>query len=184
MKKIYSKAALGLVAVIFLFAVASFLRENWSANETPGVVERFLANWALSRARQGQSDVRNPLQASAENLEEGRQHYEKQCAFCHGLDGKGQGESGVQFYPPVPSLIDPQNEASDGQMQAIVKQGIRYTGMPSFAKVLSQDEMWKAILWVRHLAQQPPAGEQTPINQEKEQDVHPNPPQSPPAEAQ
>ena len=172
LRKTSSKLALGLVVIIFIFAVASFLRENWGANETPGVVETFLAKWALSRARQSESDLHNPFQPTQENLEEGRKLYEKQCAFCHGQDGKGQGETGIQFYPPVPSLIDPQNERTDGQVHSIVDKGIRYTAMPSFAKELRADEMWKVVLWVRRLRQQPPPTEaltsQTPDRAESD----------------
>ncbi len=155
MKKIHSKLALGLVALIFVYAIASFLRENWSASETPGIVETLIAKWALSRARQAESGAHNPFQPTEENLQEGRQHYEKQCAFCHGLDGKGQSQNaGIQFYPPVPSLVDRESEMTDGQVQSIVNKGIRYTAMPSFAKVLRPEEIWKVVLWVRRLPQQ------------------------------
>ncbi len=152
MKKTFSKIALALVALVFGFALVSFLRENWSAADTPGVVETFLARLALSRARSAESNLKNPLQPAPENLEAGRHHYEKECAFCHGLDGKGQGQTGIQFYPPVPSLVGRASEMSDGQIQSIVSKGIRYTAMPSFAKELSTEEIWKVVLWVRHLA--------------------------------
>ena len=157
MKKPYTKLALGLVAMVFLFAIISFLSENWSANESPGVVETFLAKWALSRARQSERGMPNPFQPNEENLQDGRQRYEKQCAFCHGLDGKGQqAQTGIQFYPPVPSLVDKENEMSDGQIHSIISKGIRYTAMPSFAKALREEEIWKVVLWVRRLPQQPP----------------------------
>lgn len=162
MKKIYTKVALGLIVVVFLFAIVSFLSENWSASESPGIVETFLAKWALSRARQSQSEIRNPLQPTEANLQEGRQEYEKQCAFCHGLDGSGQNQTGVRFYPPVPSLTDRKNEMTDGQIHAVVTNGIRYTAMPSFQKALSPEEIWKVVLWVRHLPQQPAQAQQSP----------------------
>ena len=155
MKKTYTKVALVLVVLVFLFAVASFLRENWGADATPGAVETFLAKLLLGHARGGEN-VPNPLQPTQENLQEGRQLYEKQCAFCHALDGKGQSTNGIQFYPPVPSLIDHPSEMADGQIEATINKGIRYTAMPSFAKVLSQEERWKVVLWVRRLSQQPP----------------------------
>ena len=169
MKKIYTKMALGLVVAIFLFAIASFLRGNWSASESPGMLETFLAKWALSRARQTEGETPNPFQPTEGNLQEGRQHYEKQCAFCHGLDGRGQGQTGVQFYPPVPSLMDRENEMTDGQIHSIVTKGIRYTAMPSFAKGLTPEEIWKVVLWVRHLPQQPPQAHQSPVPELKKQ---------------
>ena len=153
LRKRYAGVALGLVALVFVVAIVSFLRENWSASQTPGAVERFLARWLLSRSLPAENLERNPIPPTPENLEAGRQLYEQQCAFCHGTEGRGQSPNGLQFYPPVPSLIDPQLDLSDGQMHFITSQGIRYTAMPSFAQVLSEEEIWQALLWVRQLAQ-------------------------------
>jgi len=152
LKKIFTKLALALVALVFLFAIVSFLRENWSALDTPGVVETFLAKWALRQAQSAENGVQNPVQPTPENLEEGRRYYEKECAFCHGLDGNGQGQTGLQFYPPVPPLTARANEMTDGQLQATVSKGIRYSAMPAFAKELSAEEIWKVVLWVRKVS--------------------------------
>ena len=155
MAKTYSKLALIAIAIAIVFAIGAFLRENWGANETPGLLETLLAKVALHRARSAESEVKNPLAATPENLEAGRSIYEKQCAFCHGLDGSGQGASGPQFYPPVPSLLHRDNDSlTEGQIRSIAKSGIRYTAMPSFERMLSDEEIWKVTLWVRHLQSQ------------------------------
>ena len=154
MKKTYAGLGLVLVALVLVFVLVSLLRENWAASQTPGVLERFLARWVLSSARQTGADVKNPLSPTEENLREGRELYEQQCAFCHGLDGRGQRPGGIQFYPPVPSLVEPGSELTDGQRHFIVSNGIRYTAMPSFAKVLAPEQIWKAVLWLRHLSDQ------------------------------
>src|SRR5689334_12640031 len=129
--------ALGLIAVIIVFAVGSFVSENWGVSGTPGTLERIIANWALSSSHRENAGAKNPIAPTPENLEDGRRNYEKQCAFCHGLDGRGQvQQSGVQFYPPVPAIAGPGVELTDGQIQSAISNGIRYTGMPSFSKVL------------------------------------------------
>ena len=143
-----------MVAMIFVYAVASFLQENWAANQAPGSLEKFLARWVLSSFRQRGKDVQNPLPVTEENLRAGRELYEKQCAFCHGLDGKGQQPQGIQFYPPVPSLVKRDNELTDGQQHFVVSNGIRYTAMPAFAKVLAPEQIWKVVLWLRQLSAQ------------------------------
>jgi len=157
LKKVYAKAALGLIAVIFLFAVGSFLRENWAADEEPGAIEAFLARLIRGEPNLPEGNIRNPYQPTEANLQEGREHYEKQCAFCHGTDGRGQGDPGIQFYPPVPSLADLDAEMTDARMHFIILRGIRYTAMPSFAKVLTPEEAWKVVLWVRGLSGKPDA---------------------------
>jgi mono/diheme cytochrome c family protein len=86
--------------------------------------------------------------ASPETLREGRALYEKNCVFCHGTDGKGP-DWGVQFYPPVPSLVESEPELEEQQVFAIISRGIRYTAMPSFSKALKEEEIWKITMWVR-----------------------------------
>lgn len=39
------------------------------------------------------------LPASPELLALGREVYQKQCAACHGLDGRGNGEAAYLLYP-------------------------------------------------------------------------------------
>ena len=155
MRKLYAKVGLGLVALVFVFALLSFLRENWGADAKPGPVETFLSRLILGTANPGGSEISNPFPPTEENLQEGRRLYEHHCAFCHGLEGTGQDPNGIQFYPPVPSLLEKAHEYSDGQLHAIISRGIRYTGMPSFAKALPPDQIWKTVLWARRLSQQP-----------------------------
>jgi len=150
-KKTSAGIALALIVVVMVYAIGSFLRETWGADQAPGAVEQFFARWLLSGARQSQADLPNPFPPDGPHLQEGRELYEKHCAFCHGLDGKGPGENGIQFYPPVPSLVASEMELTDGQMHHIINRGIRYTAMPSFAKVLTPDQIWKVITWVRSL---------------------------------
>ena len=155
-KRTYAGIALALIAAIFLFAIGSFLRENWAATQPPGPLEGLVARWLRSLARQPQAEERNPFPRTEENLQAGRERYEKQCAFCHGNEGKGQGENGIQFYPPVPALAERDKDLTDGQIHFVITHGIRYTAMPAFEKVLNSDEIWKVVLWVRRLSREPP----------------------------
>ena len=162
-KKRRAAIFLGLIAVSMVLIVGAFLRENWGANQTPGAIESFIARFIRGLGAQRQADQPNPFSATPENLAEGRMVYEEHCVFCHGDNGVGQRpEQGIQFYPPVPSLADPNLNLTDGQMHFVVTNGIRYTAMPAFEKVLTPEQTWKAVLWVRRLAQQPPPAPATP----------------------
>jgi mono/diheme cytochrome c family protein len=150
-KKPYAAAALGLIGLIVLFAIVSFLRENWAADGEPGGVERWLARTFLLRSRSESEALKNPLPANEATLTSGRVLYEKHCAFCHGLDGKGPAAGGMQFYPPVPSLKTPPEPLRDGQIFSIVQLGIRYTAMPGFGKALNEQEIWQITAFVNSL---------------------------------
>ena len=153
-RKTIAGAGLALIGFAALAVVFAFARENWGANQAPGAVERFLARLFLSGTRRAETELPNPLPANEENLRVGQEIYEKQCAFCHGLDGAGPFESKVQFYPPVPSLSKPDEDLTDAQMYFIIRSGIRYTAMPSFEKALSEEDTWKVVLWLRRLQNQ------------------------------
>jgi mono/diheme cytochrome c family protein len=147
-RKAIAGSGLVLLALAAILTLFFFWRENWAANESPGAVERFFARMLLSSSRSAE-EIPNPIAVTDAALQEGRALYEEQCAFCHGVDGAGTDLSGAQFYPPVPSLKPPENQLTDSQMYFVVRRGIRYTGMPSFANALTDDQVWKVILWLR-----------------------------------
>lgn len=54
---------------------------------------------------------------------------------------------------------------SDAELYFIVAKGISNTAMPAFGKHHSPNDMWKAILWIRHLARLTPQEKQEVVNQ-------------------
>lgn len=94
----------------------------------------------------------NPLPASPQVLELGKQKYEAQCAPCHGLTGQGDGKVGQIWLPPPPALNNARFKAmSDGQMYIRIVRGGAAGGaiMPSYAKKLTEEERWAVVHYVR-----------------------------------
>lgn len=155
MKKTYAITGLAAIALLLVFAIVSFLRENWAADGSPGGVERWFARLILFRSRSESAGLENPLPSDPATLAAGRALYDQHCAFCHGQAGSGPAADGMQFYPPVPSLNSPSEPLSDGQVYSIVQLGIRYTAMPGFSKALSEQDIWKVTSFVSSLRQPP-----------------------------
>lgn len=104
----------------------------------------------------GRSD-RNPLEPTDENVQAGRKAFSAYCFACHGLDGQN---TGVPFAdamsPPVPPLTSPTvQQYTDGQLHSIIVNGLFPSGMPAARGILGDDEIWRIVLYIRHL---PPAG--------------------------
>ncbi len=58
--------------------------------------------------------------------------------------------------PPVPLLTSPDVQRyADGQLHAVIRDGLFPSGMPASAGLLSDEEMWSIVVYLRHL---PPAG--------------------------
>ena len=125
---------------------------NWSATATPPVLEKQLAGLVLRRwVRRNAPVGNNPLPASAENLKLGQQEFEKHCAVCHAADGSAHDLLGADFYPPIARLERGSPRSSDGELYYIIANGVRYTGMPGFGAHHDPDDIWRMILWIRHL---------------------------------
>jgi len=105
----------------------------------------------------GGKNDKNPLQATEDNIKEGQEHFGHHCQICHGLDGQNTGVPFAQkMAPPVADLASKDvQEYTDGQLKWIIQNGIGPSGMPGWKDILSEEEMWKAVLFIRHL---PPKG--------------------------
>jgi cytochrome c oxidase cbb3-type subunit 3 len=96
------------------------------------------------RVSQVQSTVHNPYASSDAAVEEGRFLYIRMnCAYCHGFDGTG----GMG-----PDLTDNQWRygASDVDVFNTIFRG-RAQGMPAWGPVLTEDQIWKLVAYVRSL---------------------------------
>lgn len=141
-------AALPLAAVILVSGCKA---------RKPGSWETGLITSAEHHVFVGDKKVRNPLAATSENIALGRQTFSYYCVVCHGLDGQNTGVPFAEkMSPPVPSLASRNAQSySDGQLEWIIANGLGPSGMPASRGILSQEEIWAIVLYIRHL---PPAG--------------------------
>jgi mono/diheme cytochrome c family protein len=74
------------------------------------------------------------------------------CAGCHGK--VDQPSSGAKnFYPQPPHLLPPSQGVTDDPVGAthwVVKNGIRFSAMPSFNQKLSDSEIWQVSLLLQN----------------------------------
>ena len=144
-------SVLALVVVLVGFALAKF---NLSALQDPGPVETALANRAkrffIYRASRHGIPTRPADRKTS--IENGGAQYGLECSICHGDDGGGQREPGRLQYPRAADLTSRRVQSySDEELFWIIQNGIRNTGMPSFAKVETPDQVWNLVNYVRTL---------------------------------
>ena len=127
----------------------------------PGKLETSLAEHVKRGITVGGKGDANPLPVTAENIFAGRQNFSHYCFACHGLDGQNTGVPFAEkMSPPVPSLAGPavQNYA-DGQLKWVIDNGISPSGMPASKGILSEDEIWQIVIYLRHLPAKGSLGE-------------------------
>jgi mono/diheme cytochrome c family protein len=110
-------------------------------------------HWVFVRNK----DAKNPLPPTSENIEGGKANFSHYCIACHGLDGQNTGVPFAEnMAPPVPSLASAYVQSyTDGQLKWVIDNGIFPSGMPGSKGILTDEEIWSTVLYIRHL---PPAG--------------------------
>lgn len=94
------------------------------------------------------------------NAEKGKVVYDKYCYYCHGREGRGDGAIGIAVTPhPVDFVRDKKKMAkSDEELFKSISEGIRREvgsdemAMPRWKDILTEDEIWDALAYVRELS--------------------------------
>jgi mono/diheme cytochrome c family protein len=123
----------------------------------PGEWESSAMGWVKHSISVRNKSEKNVLQPTADNLAEGKEAFTHYCVACHGMDGQNTGVPFAdRMLPPVPSLKSPDVQSyTDGQLKWVIDNGIGPSGMPGSKGILSDEEIWSIVLFLRHL---PPAG--------------------------
>jgi mono/diheme cytochrome c family protein len=94
--------------------------------------------------------MENPIEPAPLAIAEARDHFADHCAICHANDGSGRTQINGGLYPPAPDMRQARTQnLADGELFYIIKNGIRFTGMPGWGG--DDEENWKLVLFIRHL---------------------------------
>jgi mono/diheme cytochrome c family protein len=139
-----------------LLAATALLVCGCRVKSTSSVEEKIVVA-AKHRITVGNKSQKNPLPYDQETLEAGKEAFGHYCVVCHGLDGQSTGVPfAASMSPPLPSLASTDVQTyTDGQLKWIIDNGISPSGMPASKGILSDDEIWSIVHYLRHL---PPAG--------------------------
>jgi len=156
------KFILGIIfAVVLLLLIAiglatlGFLPTR--ANVAPSQSESHFAMSALdSSVERHAPHLNNPVPVTDENLIDGLKIYTMNCALCHGGIDRQAGQLEHSLYPEPPNLISDPDTDPEWHIFYIIKNGVRYTGMPAWDKSLAADDMWKVTALLSRIDKLPP----------------------------
>lgn len=139
--------------VVGVFALAVATGTSLLAAERPIMQPRVPAE-QLAEARA----LISPLRDSPETIERGKAIYTGKgtCANCHGANGRGDGVAAVGLDP------SPRNfhhhgfwrHRTEGEIFWVIKNGSPGTSMIPFGGVLSDEEIWAVIEYLRTFAEE------------------------------
>jgi mono/diheme cytochrome c family protein len=96
--------------------------------------------------------MKNPTEASRENLSIGKSLYSKHCKSCHGSEGYGDGTKADNVKGDLGDFSSKKFQSqSDGAL--FFKSYIGRNDMPSFEKKMSEEDMWITVHFMRTLGE-------------------------------
>jgi cytochrome c553 len=140
----------GIIVLAFLFiwsgaySVAAS-RGHWT------VMGWFLTFAMRNSVKTHAYGIEAPPLDNADLVTLGAGHFHSGCAFCHGAPGVAISPIARAMLPPPPDLATQMRPWRDRELFWIVKNGIKYTGMPAWAAQQRDDEVWGLIAFLRRL---------------------------------
>ncbi len=151
-----------LITLIVLgLGVFFYLRMGFLNTRADAAPSSFETRWAMhfldASVGRHASDQADPIEAGPANLLAGMALYRTNCARCHGAPDHPERKFGHPFYPPAPNFVMEAADMPENQNFYIIKHGIRYTGMPAWESVLSDQQIWELTTFLSHMDKLPPA---------------------------
>ena len=157
---------LGIIFILIVFAVGAYVVGKFGlvdlrADQTPSNFEKKFAMGAMDASTERHApETKNPIEPTEANLRDGMHVYMMRCAECHG-DGKNpESAMGLAEYPPAPQFMKEPADMPENQNYYIIQHGVRWTAMPGWQKVLSDQDIWKVATFIGHMDKLPPAVQQ------------------------
>jgi thiosulfate dehydrogenase len=155
-----------LLAGEYLFIAGGGISMRTDATSLP--MEKLLAHQAIAASIGKAAQEESTVPSDESNLLAGAQIYQtKGCAGCHGRIDDPKSGAGKNFYPLAPHLLPPSKGVTDdevGETHWVVKNGIRFSGMPAYGTRLSDTEIWQ-VSQLLHNADKLPAPVQDALRQ-------------------
>ena len=148
-----------LIVPIALFCYIETGQAPTAASDAPMPFEKFLARGGLHARIKKEAPDRELSTFSAADLAAGADVYRTNCAFCHGLPLQAPSAASQGMFPHAPQLFTAKETVTDDPVGVTywkVKNGIRLTGMPSFQKALTDQQMWQVAALMASADKLPP----------------------------
>ncbi len=128
-----------------------------NADARPSRTESWIASGALDTSMEKRAPrLSNPVPPTDANLIDGMKIYTMNCALCHGGLDKKPSPLHSSFYPPPPQLVLDPLDDPEWHIFYAIRTGVRYTAMPSWSKVLDEQDMWKLTGFLSRVEKLPP----------------------------
>jgi len=124
---------------IFVLTACGENKSSSNANETA----------TLAPVPTEYAGLSNPLGEDAATR--GAEVFKTNCEMCHGPQGHGDGPAGQALDPRPRNLAELQTKATDDFLFWRIREGKPGTSMVAWKGILTDDQIWQAISFIRTL---------------------------------
>ncbi|MGA7921478.1 MAG: cytochrome c [Candidatus Acidiferrales bacterium] len=155
---------IGLILGLLIIPIAFYFYVEMgqapaAAWDHPMPFEKFIARGGLAGRIKKEAPDRDLATFTPADLMTGAQVYKDNCAFCHGLPLQAPSAASQGMFPRAPQLFTEKETVTDDPVGVTywkVKNGIRLTGMASFQKSLTDQQMWEVSALMARADKLPP----------------------------
>ncbi len=92
----------------------------------------------------------NPVQATKQSIAGGQSLYEKNCATCHGMTGRGDGPAARALNPKPADLATMASHHPDGDLAWKIAEG--RGAMPAWKRTLRDVQIWEIVNYLKSMS--------------------------------
>lgn len=119
-----------------------------------GILPAFLTGIVvMAQGNPEGAKIKNPVAATAESIDAGKQVFRRYCASCHGTTA--EGGSGSDLIPAAPDLTDSEwkHGSTDGEIFYVTKNGVPpELNMEPWGDRIDDTAIWNVVNYLRSLA--------------------------------
>jgi len=98
------------------------------------------------------AQLTNPVATGADSIAAGRRAHMRLCANCHGPSGKRDSTAAGADQPSDLTDAVWDYGSSDGEIYAVIHDGIAGKDMGAYAERLSEKDIWNVVNFIRSLS--------------------------------
>ena len=162
MKNALAGFIIGTLVTLALIALGGYIAivNGWipaRGDEPPGTLETWAARHSLKATLEREGTAKSPISGDEADLMAGAKVYASNCASCHGTP-VNEVPTFARGLNPEPTLFgngDFVTDDPEGSIHWKAQHGIKFTGMPSFSKSLSDKEIWQVTAFLKKMDKLP-----------------------------
>jgi len=148
-----------ILGIGLLFALFGFV--SMRADNPPSKLETAIAGHAMDASvARSAPKLTNPVAPDEPSLAAGARLYRDHCALCHGDPAHPKSPLADSLNPPAPQFTKDMADMPENQNFYILQHGIRWTAMPGWKNVLTDQQLWQLVTFLSHMRDLPPAVKQ------------------------